>query len=159
MNIMPTYLFASDSCYWGDMSLPKKKSPKKWSSWLTMVQLVLVKLSFGRVVVWSSCRLVKLVLIDLSVVELSVVELSDYRIGHMQQQQWGAENERKVSRQTHQSVLTCLSRMIAAAAAAAGNGNRCLLYTSPIGWLLLMYDVSEVRTNVDRLMEDLGLTE
>jgi hypothetical protein len=43
-----------------------------------LVELVLVELSFGRVVVWSSCRLVEVVLVELSVVELSVVELTDY---------------------------------------------------------------------------------
>jgi hypothetical protein len=32
---------------------------------------ILVELSFGRVVVWSSCRLVELVLVNLSVVELT----------------------------------------------------------------------------------------
>jgi hypothetical protein len=50
-----------------------------WSNWSTLVQLILVELSFGRVVVWSSCLLVKLVSVDLSVVELSVVELTDYQ--------------------------------------------------------------------------------
>jgi hypothetical protein len=39
----------------------------------------LVELEFGRVVVWSICLLVELVLVDLSVVKLSVVELMDYR--------------------------------------------------------------------------------
>jgi hypothetical protein len=48
------------------------------SSWSTLVQCVLVELSFDRVVFWSSYRLVKLVL-----VELSVVELSDYLSGGM----------------------------------------------------------------------------
>jgi hypothetical protein len=48
---------------------------KKWSSWLNLVQLVLVELSFGQVVVLASCRLVELVSVDLSVVDLVVVEL------------------------------------------------------------------------------------
>jgi hypothetical protein len=48
-----------------------------------LIQLVLVDLSFVRVVVWSNCRLVELVLVDLSVVELSVVDLTDYRWEYM----------------------------------------------------------------------------
>jgi hypothetical protein len=51
---------------------------KSWFSWFTLVQLVLVELSFGRIVVWLSCLLVELVLVDLLVVEMSVVELTDY---------------------------------------------------------------------------------
>jgi hypothetical protein len=46
---------------------------------------LLVKLSFGQVVVWLSRRLVELVLVDLSVVglpvvKLTVVELTDYQM-------------------------------------------------------------------------------
>jgi hypothetical protein len=41
-----------------------------------LVQLVLVELSFGRVVVWLSCLLVELVLVDLSWSSCRLVELS-----------------------------------------------------------------------------------
>jgi hypothetical protein len=41
-----------------------------WSSWSTLVKLILVVLSFSRVIVWSSCCLVKVVLVNLSVVKL-----------------------------------------------------------------------------------------
>jgi hypothetical protein len=66
------------------MFIPKNiKNIFFWSSWF------LVQLSFGRVVVLSSCRLLELVLaelvlVDLSVVELSVFELTDYcRLAHL----------------------------------------------------------------------------
>jgi hypothetical protein len=51
--------------------------PQNWIAQMNfLVELVLVELSFGRVVFWSSCRLVQLSLVDLSWLSCRLVELS-----------------------------------------------------------------------------------